>query len=51
MNLKDAKKVVKENGLIIELENEEENNDKMEIKEQMPKPGILVNKGNKVYVK
>lgn len=53
LNLKDAKKALKELGLNINLQVELDENAKEEeiiIKEQSPKPGIKVNKGSKINI-
>ncbi len=53
LNLKDAKKALKEVGLEINLKVELGENVKEEditIKEQSPKPGIKVNKGSKISI-
>lgn len=53
LNLKDAKKALKEVGLEINLQVELGENVKEEdiiIKEQSPKPGIKVNKGSKINI-
>lgn len=52
-SIKDAEKILKENGLTIVIENESEELDKENtiVKEQLPKPGININKGSKVYIK
>lgn len=53
LNLKDAKKALKEVGLEINLKVELGENVKEEditIKEQSPKPGIKVNKGSKINI-
>ncbi len=53
MNLKDAKKVLKELGLEIKTNVEitkEMKEEEIIIKEQSPKPGIKVNKGSKISV-
>ncbi len=53
MNLSDAKKALKEVGLEIELNielAEEVKQEEIIIKEQLPKPGIKVNKGSKISV-
>lgn len=53
LNLKDAKKALKEVGLDINLQLELAENAKEEdiiIKEQSPKPGIKVNKGSKINI-
>ena len=48
----EAEKIMKENGLELSIQNEEENLDKDNtvIKSQVPSAGIVINKGNKVYV-
>lgn len=53
ISIKDAQKVVKELGLELSIENEAEDLDKENtiIVDQTPKEGIVVNKGNKIYVK
>ena len=47
----EAEKIMKENGLELSIQNEEENMDKdnMRIKNQIPNAGIIINKGNIVY--
>ena len=53
MNISDAKKVLKERGLEIEINIEitsEIKEDEIVIKEQLPKPGIKVKKGSKISV-
>lgn len=52
-SIQEAEKIVKENGLEMVIENETEEIDKENtmIKEQIPKAGIIVNKGSKIYVK
>ncbi len=52
-NLKEATKILKEVGLEIETNieiTEEINKEETIIKEQIPKPGIKVNKGSKIRV-
>ena len=53
ITIKEAQKVVKELGLELSIENEPEDLDKVNtiIVEQTPKEGIVVNKGNKIYIK
>lgn len=53
MTINEAEKVLKELGLELCIENEVDNLDKENttISEQVPKEGIKVNKGTKVYVK
>ncbi len=46
--IKEAKKILKEAGLVIELQTEEYNEDENVIISQIPSPGIQVNTGNKV---
>ena len=48
----EAEKIMKENGLELSIQNEDENLDKDNtvIKSQVPSAGIVINKGNKVYV-
>ncbi len=50
--LKEANKILKENGLemVVENESEELNKDETIVSEQIPKAGIMINKTNKVYV-
>lgn len=53
MNLKEATKILKEVGLEVETNieiTEEINKEEIMIKEQIPKPGIKVNKGSKIRV-
>jgi beta-lactam-binding protein with PASTA domain len=53
LNLKEAKSVLKDVGLEIEITTELNENIKEEeviIKEQLPRPGIKVNKGSKISV-
>ncbi len=52
MNLKEAKKLLKENGLEIEtnIEITDMKEEELIIKEQIPKPGIKVKKGSKINV-
>ena len=49
MSIKEAKKLLKESNLEIDL-TEEIDEENTIIKEQTPKPGIVINSGNKVYV-
>ena len=51
-SITEAEKIVKESGLELIIQNEEEEMDKDNtiIKTQTPQAGIVVNKGNKVYV-
>lgn len=46
MNIKEAKKILKELGLEVEINGEEEDN--KEVIDQLPKKGIQVQKGTKV---
>ena len=50
--LNEAEKILKNNGLQIVIENETEelNKDENIVSDQIPKSGIKINKGNKVYV-
>ena len=50
--IKEAEKIIKENGLELIIQNETENLDKENtiIKNQTPQAGIMVNEGNKVYI-
>ena len=52
-NLKEAENILKENGLEAEFdsENGEIEKENVYIKEQIPKAGIKVNKGSKIYLK
>ena len=52
LNLKDAKKTLKELELDINLQVElgEDAKEDIKIKEQSPKPGIKVNKGSKINI-
>ncbi len=52
LNLKDAKKTLKELGLEIQtnVEITKEMKEEIIIKEQLPKPGIKVRKGSKISV-
>ena len=51
--MQEAEKIIKETGLALIIENEIEEMDKQNttVKEQIPKAGITVNKGSKIYVK
>lgn len=51
--LEEAQKIAKENEIELVIENEVEELDKQNItvKEQMPKAGITVKKGSKIYIK
>ena len=51
--IKEAKEILKENGLEVVIENEEEELDEENIKiiEQTPKAGIMVKKESKIYLK
>lgn len=50
--LEEAQKLAKENEIELVIENEEEGLDKQNviIKEQIPKAGITIKKGSKIYV-
>ena len=50
--INEAEKILKENGLELSISEEEEEIDKdaQIVKEQTPKAGIVINKGNKVYI-
>ena len=52
LTLQDAKKQLNEQGLEVQINNETEDLDKTSVmvKNQTPQPGIVVNKGNKVYL-
>lgn len=52
-SIKEAEKILKENELEISIDNDSEDLDKENtyVKEQTPNAGILIKKGNKVYVK
>lgn len=51
--LEEASKIAKESEIELVIENEEEELDKQNtiVKEQVPKAGIIIKKGSKVYVK
>lgn len=51
--LEEAKKITKENGIELVIENEPKNEEQQDliINEQVPKAGILVKKGSKIYLK
>lgn len=52
MNIKEAKKILKEGSLELQLDIEEQDEIKEEetiIKEQTPKPGIMVKSGSNVF--
>ena len=51
-SITEAEKIVKESGLELAIQNAEEEMDKdnIIIKTQTPQAGIVVNKGNKIYV-
>lgn len=53
MSIKEAEKILKDNGLVMNMENKSEEMDKENtmVNEQTPKAGIVVNKGSSVYVK
>ena len=53
MSIKEAEKILKDNGLVMNMENNSEEMDKENtmVNEQTPKAGIVVNKGSSVYVK
>lgn len=53
MSIKEAEKVLKENGLTLSMEGDSEEIDKENtfVNEQTPNAGIVVNKGSQVYVK
>ena len=50
--LEEAEKILKENGLepVIQDEREELDKEKVIVKDQIPKAGIMINKENKVYI-
>ena len=52
-SLEEALKIAKENEVELVIENETEELDKQNtmVKEQVPKAGIIIKKGSKVYVK
>ncbi len=52
-SLEEALKIAKENEVELVIENEIEELDKQNtmVKEQVPKAGIIIKKGSKVYVK
>lgn len=51
--LEEALKIAKESGVELVIENETEELDKQNtiIKEQIPKAGIVIKKGSKIYIK
>lgn len=51
--LEEAQKIAKENEIELVIENEAEDLDKQNntVKEQIPKAGITIKKGSKIYVK
>ncbi len=49
MSVKDAKKMLKENGLMLEMSEEQELSDESIIKNQIPMPETEVNENSKVY--
>ena len=51
--LEEASKIAKESEIELVIENEEEELDKQNtiVKEQVPKAGIIIKRGSKVYVK
>jgi len=52
-SIQEAEKIGKEIGVEIVMENETEEIDKENtyVKEQIPKAGITINKGSKIYIK
>ena len=51
MSIKDAKNLLKENGLELDYQEQEgQDTNEIIIKEQNPKPGIKVNKGSKISI-
>lgn len=52
LSIKEAKKLAKENELELQIENESEELDKENtiITEQIPKPGIVIKKGSKIFI-
>ena len=51
--LQEASKIAKENGVELVIENEVEELDRQNtiVREQVPKAGIMIKKGSKIYVK
>ncbi len=51
-NLEESKKIIKDNGLEMIIQNEQEQMDyeNTVVKNQIPKAGIMINKGSKVYI-
>lgn len=51
-SLEEAKKIAKDNEVELVIQNEQEEMDKQSImvKEQVPKPGITIKKGSKIYI-
>ncbi len=51
LSIKEGEKILKEAGLELEAEGENLDKEKTIIKEQSPTQGIIINKGNKIFVK
>ena len=53
MSVTEAEKVIKELGLELNIENDSEELDKDNtiVSEQLPKEGVIVNKGSRFYIK
>lgn len=51
LSIKEAEKLLRELGIEIKIEGEGIDKENTVIKEQIPKEGITVNKGNKIIVK
>lgn len=51
-NLEESEKIIKDNGLEMIIQNEQEQMDyeNTVVKNQIPKAGIMINKGSKVYI-
>lgn len=51
MSIKDAKNLLKENGLELDYQEQEgQDTNEIIIKEQNPKPGIKINKGSRISI-
>lgn len=51
MSVKEAKNILKENGLELDYQEKEgQDTNEIVIKEQNPKPGIKINKGSKISI-
>lgn len=52
LSIKEAKKIAKENEIELQIENESEELEieNTTIKDQVPKPGIVIKKGSKIFI-